>query len=89
MQNDKTLRNTITAYESDFGTINVVLERWTPKGDFPVMAMSDWKVAYLRKPFVQQLGIGGDAKEAQIIAEYTLEHLNEGNSGKATGFATA
>jgi len=89
MQNEKTLRNTVVAYESDFGTISCVLDRWLPKGDFPVLAMDDWKIAYLRKPFVQQLGVAGDAKEAQIIVEYTLEHLNEANSGKATGFATA
>jgi hypothetical protein len=89
MQNEKTLRNTITAYESDFGTINVVLDRWAPKDSFPVMAMEDWKIAYLRKPFVQQLGITGDSKEAQILVEYTLEHLNEGNSGKVSSFATS
>jgi len=89
MQNEKTLRNTIVAYESDFGTISTVLDRWLPKGDMPVLAMSDFNIAYLRKPFVQQLGIAGDAKEAQIITEYTLEALNESNSGKATGFATA
>jgi len=89
MQNERTLRNTIVAYESDFGTISTVLDRWLPKGDFPVMAMKDWKIAYLRKPFVQQLGIAGDAKEAQIITEYTLEHLCESNSGKVTGLATA
>jgi len=89
MQNEKTLRNTIVAYESDFGTISTVLDRWLPKGDMPVLSMKDWNVAYLRKPFVQQLGIAGDAKEAQIITEYTLEHLNESNSGKATGLATS
>jgi len=89
MQNEKTLRNTIVSYESDFGTISTVLDRWLPKGDMPVLSMADWKIAYLRKPFVQQLGVAGDAKEAQIITEYTLEHLNESNSGKATGLATA
>jgi len=89
MQNEKTLRNTITAYESDFGTISVVLDRWIPAAVVPVLTMADWNVAYLRKPFVQQLGIAGDCKEAQIITEYTLEYLNESNSGKLSALATS
>jgi len=88
MQDQKTLRNTITAYESDFGTINVVLDRWMPKNMIPVLQMDTFKVAYLRKPFVQQLGITGDSKDAQIITEYTLEYLNEASSGKLSGMAT-
>jgi len=89
MTDGRTLRNTVVAYESDFGTINCVLDRWLPKGDFLVMKTDEFKTAYLRKPFVHQLGVAGDAKEAQIITEYTLEYINESNSGKATGFATA
>lgn len=89
MQDQKTLRNTITAYESDFGTINVVLDRWMPKSVVPVLQMDTFKVAYLRKPFVQQLGITGDSKNAQIITEYTLEYLNQGSSGKLSAMATA
>lgn len=89
MQNEKTLRNTITAYESDFGTINVVLDRWVPKSVIPVLQMDTFKIAYLRKPFVQQLGIVGDSKDAQIVTEYTLEYLNQGSSGKLSAFATA
>lgn len=88
MQNEKTLRNTITAYESDFGTISVVLDRWMTKNMIPVLQMDTWKIAYLRKPFVQQLGITGDSKDAQIITEYTLEYLNQSSSGKLSGLAT-
>jgi hypothetical protein len=51
--------------------------------------MDMFKIAYLRKPFVQQLAIVGDSKNAQIIAEYTLEHLNESSSGKLSAFATS
>lgn len=89
MQNEKTLRNTITAYESDFGTISVVLDRWCKKDTIPILQMDMFKIAYLRKPFVQQLGITGDSKDAEVIAEYTLEFLNESTSGKLSAFATA
>jgi hypothetical protein len=60
-----------------------------PKSVVPVLQMDMFKIAYLRKPFVQQLGITGDSKNAQIITEYTLEHLNEASSGKLSAFATA
>jgi len=89
MDSNKTLRNTILAYESDFGTISIVLDRWLDKGTIPVLQMDKFKIAYLRKPFVQQLGITGDSKEAQIIAEYTMEFLNEATSGKLSALATA
>jgi len=88
MQGEGTLRNTITAYESDFGTISVVLDRWMPKAVVPILEMSKFKIAYLRKPFVQPLAIVGDSKNSQILTEYTLEYLNEGTSGKLSAFAT-
>ena len=89
MTNNKTLRNTVSVYESDFGTIEVVLDRWMGKGTVPVLQMDKFKIAYLRKPFVQQLGVTGDSKDAQIIAEYTLEYLNEASSGKLSALATS
>jgi len=89
MQGTATLRNTITAYESDFGTISVILDRWIPKAVVPVLQMDRFKIAYLRKPFVQQLGIRGDSKDAQLITEYTMEYLNQGSSGKLSAFAAS
>lgn len=89
MTNQNRLRNTITQYMSDFGDIDVVLDRWVSKADAPVLQMDRFKVAYNRKPFVQQLGITGDSKDAQIITEYTLEFLNEASSGKLSALATS
>lgn len=89
MSNSKTLRNTVSVYESDFGTVEVVLDRWVSKSVIPVLQMDKFKIAYLRKPFVQQLGVVGDSKDAQIIAEYTLQYLNEATSGKLSALATS
>ena len=89
MTNATKLRNTVTVYESDFGTIDVVLDRWIGKGTIPVLQVDKFKIAYLRKPFVQQLGITGDTKDTQIIAEYTLQYLNESSSGKLSALATS
>lgn len=89
MTNGTKLRNTVTAYESDFGTIDIVLDRWVGKGTIPVLQMDKFKIAYLRKPKVQQLGITGDSKEAMIVTEYTLQYLNEATSGKLSALATS
>jgi hypothetical protein len=89
MDSSTKLRNTVSSYESDFGTIDVVLDRWVAKSVAPVIKTDTFKIAYLRKPFVQQLGVTGDSKDAQIIAEYTLEYLNQACSGKLSALATS
>lgn len=87
------LRNTIMVYMSDFGDISIVLDRWigggNDKGAAPVIQMDKFKIAYLRKPFVNKLGVVGDSTDAQVITEYTMEHLNEASSGKLSAMATA
>ena len=86
---NKTLRNTIAVYESDFGTLDVVLDRWLGKGTVPTLQMDKFKIAYLRKPFVKKLGVVGDSDDAEVIAEYTLQYLNEASSGKLSALATS
>jgi hypothetical protein len=93
MTNSTKLRNLVTVYESDFGTLEIVLDRWigagNDKGVIPTLQMDKFKIAYLRKPFVQQLAVVGDSKNAEIITEYTLQYLNEASSGKLSALATA
>lgn len=89
MDSKGVLRNTIMIYMSDFGDISIVLDRWIAKNVVPVLEMGKFKIAYLRKPFVQQLGVVGDSKDAQVLTEYTLEYLNEASSGKLSAFATS
>jgi hypothetical protein len=89
MTNKSTLRNFVSVYESDFGTIEIILDRYIPAGTGFVLQADMWKIAYLRKPFVQSLALDGDRKRAQIIAEYTLEYLNEKSSGKLSAMGSA
>lgn len=83
------LLNYVSVYESDFGRIEILLDRYCPKGDVPVIQQDKWKVAYLRKPFVNPLAIDGDRKRAQVITEYTLEFLNEKSSGRYSAVKSA
>lgn len=83
------IRNFVSIYESDFGMQEVFLERYITKGTVAVLEMPKFKIAYLRRPFMQPLAVIGDSRRAQLLAEYTLEHLNEKSSGKFSAVATS
>lgn len=83
------VRNTVSIYESDFGTIEIVFERYITPNEVAVMTMKDWYISYLRKPFVKPLSDIGDSKRAMIIGEYTLEYRAESHSGLLSAFASA
>lgn len=76
-----TLRQRIDVYEGEFkGTQEVVLSHDMELGYPRVIAILEtarWKLAYLRKPFVDMQGKDGDAKSAEWIAEYTMEFRAE------------
>lgn len=83
------VRNVVSVYESDFGTIEIVFERYIPVNEVALMKMSTWKIAYLRKPFVKPLSDIGDSKRAMIIGEYSLEYLAEQHNGLLSAFAAS
>ncbi len=95
MGQQKKLTGVVSIYESDFGTQEIVLDRWVKglnngeSGAGLVLTMADWKIAYLRKPFTNPLAVDGDRKSTQILVEYTLESLAPTHSGYLSGFATA
>lgn len=72
---------TVDVYESDFGTLKVVPNRFMRTRDVLVLDMSMWKVAYLRNMATKELAVTGDSVRRQIICEYTLEACNEKSSG--------
>lgn len=81
------VRNVVSIYESDFGTIEILYERYIPKNIGAVLSMKDWYIAYLRRPFVKPLADIGDSKRAMVIGEYTLEYRAESHSGLLSAFA--
>lgn len=83
------IRNFVSVYESDFGTIEVVLERYMTKTVVPIIDTDKHKVAYLRRPFVKPLSDIGDSRRAMIIGEYTHEYLGESHGGLLSAFASA
>jgi hypothetical protein len=71
----------VDVYESDFGRLKVVANRFQRSRDCLVLQMDMWAVAYLRKFVERELAVTGDSKRFQILSEYTLEARNEKASG--------
>lgn len=87
---DKKLVNTISVYESAFGVHNVKLSREIPaaaNGRGVLFAKKDlWRVAELRPVKYEKLAKTGDAEKGMIVAEVTLEGLNEKASAYRSGY---
>lgn len=85
----ETLKNRVSVYESDFGTVSIILERYVPKTVGIMLKESLFRKAWLRKPSTYPLAKRGDLDEFQIVGEWTLEHLNERAGGILSAFASA
>lgn len=72
---------TVDVYESDFGTLKVVPNRFMRSRDVLILQMDMWAVAYLRNMKRIPLAVTGDSVRHQVLCEYTLESRNEKASG--------
>ena len=73
----------VDAYESDFGKLKVVANRFQRTRDVLVLEMDKWAVAFLngRKMISIPLAKTGDSDRRQILSEYALVARNEKASG--------
>src|SRR6266702_2595454 len=73
----------VDAYESDFGKLKVVANRFQRPRDVLVLELDKWAVAYLngRNMISIPLAKTGDSDRRQILAEYALVARNEKSSG--------
>jgi len=77
------------AYQSDFGALKIIPNRFNRDRTVCVLDFEYWEVAYLR-PFQSiPLAKVGDSDKRMILAEYGLKSLNEAASGKVTDCVTA
>ena len=95
---DRRLMTSIDVYESDFGTMKVVPDRWIRKSDGTairrgqdvyLLEMDFWAVAFLRDFKLQHPAQTADADQRFLVVEYTLEAKNEGSSGMVTDVTTS
>jgi len=79
----------VDVYDSDFGRIKVVLDRFMPADQVAITQTDLWKVATLRPTKKVDVAKVGSATRAVIETELTLEARNEAGSGKITQLTTS
>jgi hypothetical protein len=82
---------TVDVYESDFGTLKVVPNRFMRARDVLVLQMDMWALATLpgRNMVSIPLAKTGDSDRKQVLTEYTLEARNEKGSGGVFDLTTS
>ena len=86
---EKKLVASIDVYEGDFGTMQVVPNRFSRSRQAYILQPDMWAVAFLRDFTFSELAKTGDASKNFLLAEYTLESRNEAASGLVADLTTA
>jgi hypothetical protein len=76
--------NAVDIYQSSFGTLKTVLSHvmnTSLANSLFALDMSYWRKAWLRPVQLAELSRSGDARKFQLVAELTLESLNQAASG--------
>ncbi len=97
----RTLVSSVDVYESDFGRVNIILDRWVgqvnggdnqdpvqPNNKAFFLQMDAWELAFLRPLKHVPLPPGGDAVRGMILTELTLVAYNEKWSTMLSGVGT-
>lgn len=96
---DKKLVGAIDFYDSDFGLIQIVLDRWVPEssntttatasatatgGQMFFLSRAINRIAWLRQVHHELIGKRGDSVAGYVVGECTLEVLAEKANGRIT-----
>lgn len=87
----KKITASVSAYESDFGVLQVKANRFQRSRDVLVLEMEKWAVAFLngRKMISVPLAKTGDSDRRQVLSEYCLVSRNEKASGLVADLTTS
>lgn len=86
---DKTLVAAIEIYQSDFGDLEIIPNRFSRNRSALVLQKDMWATSYLRPVSITDLAKTGDSERRQIVGEYTLESRNEKASGIVADLTTS
>jgi len=97
---EQAIIRSINSYLSDFGLINIVLDRWAPvssaatganslKGRIYFLELPRVQIAYLRPLRFRRLAADGDRVRGMVVGELTLKVMAEKGSGVMYGISTA
>ena len=76
-------------YISDFGTHQIVANRFQNSAEVYVLDLENWSVDVLRPIQQMDLAKTGDSDRALLLVEYTLASLNQKASGKVFNVTTS
>src|SRR6266487_2067002 len=85
----KKITAAVTVYESDFGSLKVIANRFSRSRDAWVLQMDLWALAYLRQFQETDLAKTGDFSRRLLLSEYTLVARNEAGSGIVADLSTS
>lgn len=85
---DKSVTASVDVYVSDFGTHQIVANRFSRDRSALFLDMDYWGVAYLRPFQTKPLAKTGDSDRVQLLSEYCLVSKNEAASGIAADLTT-
>jgi hypothetical protein len=77
----KQLITSIEVYESDWGVLNIIPNRFSRARDVHILQKDMWALAFLRPFRLQDLSKTGDSARKQLLVEYTIESRNQAASG--------
>ena len=81
-----TVNNNVVRYQTPWGEISFVPDRFMPAGSIYIVDSSKFKVATLRGWKQEKLAKTGDSMHGQIVGEHTLICLNEKASGHMASY---
>jgi hypothetical protein len=77
-----TAYNAVDVYVTDFGTFNMVLDRYCDQDLVYVLQPDMWSVQYLRDFQTVDIAKDGDSDKKMLVVEYGLQCNNEAANGK-------
>lgn len=82
-----TLGITVNKIETDFGTVNIVLDRYMPAGTILTVDIDSVEIAELRPAFYADLAKTGDYSKGHVVVENSIKLLNSYSGAKMIGLA--
>lgn len=87
-QGDNVLGVKVQKIDTDFGEINLVLNRHMPTGNILAVDLDLVEVAELRPTFYEDLAKTGDYSKGHVVVENTVKLLNQFAGGKIIGITS-
>lgn len=83
----KDIVNVVDFYQSPFGRLKVVMDRFILSSTALVFEATMWKKLVLRNWFRETLAKVGDSTQVMLVGEFSLKHRNKKASGALTNLA--